>query len=130
AFPQEAGEPMQAFVMNMRKDKFKDRRVREAMALAFDFESMNRTLFYGLYKRTTSYFQGGELASQGLPQGRELEILEEYRGQIPDEVFEKEFTLPVYTGNNRDDRAHLARAFELLQEAGYTRRGNQLVDAS
>ncbi len=130
AFPQEAGEPMQAFVLNARKDKFKDRRVREALTLAFDFESMNRTLFYGLYKRTTSYFQGSELASSGLPTGRELEILEEFRGQVPDEVFEKEFTLPVYTGNNRDDRAHLARAFELLREAGYERRGNQLVDQS
>lgn len=128
AFPQASGEPMQAFVLNTRRDKFKDRRVREALAWAFDFESMNRTLFYGLYKRTDSYFEGGELASSGLPQGRELEILEAYRGRIPDEVFEKPFELPVYTGNNRDDRAHLARAFKLLQDAGYVRKGSQLVD--
>src|SRR5690606_26586177 len=80
AFPQQTGEPMQGFVLNTRRDKFKDRRVREALTLAFDFESMNRTLFFGLYKRTTSYFQGTELASSGLPEGRELEILEEYRG--------------------------------------------------
>ncbi len=130
AFPQQTGEPMQGFVLNTRRDKFKDRRVREALTLAFDFESMNRTLFFGLYKRTTSYFQGTELASSGLPEGRELEILEEYRGRIPDEVFEKPFTLPVYTGSNREDRVHLARAFELLKEAGYTRRGTQLVDAN
>src|SRR5690606_29727679 len=67
AFPQETGEPMQAFILNSRRKPFDDRRVREAFTLAFDFESMNSTLFYGLYKRTSSYFQGTELASRGLP---------------------------------------------------------------
>lgn len=129
AFPQETGEPMQAFILNSRRKPFDDRRVREAFTLAFDFESMNSTLFYGLYKRTSSYFQGTELASRGLPEGRELEILEEYRGRIPDELFEKPFELPVYSGDSRKDRAFLARATELLREAGYTRSGNRLVDA-
>lgn len=127
AFPQSAGDPMQGFALNTRREKFADRRVREALTWAFDFESMNRTLFYDLYKRTDSYFEGGELASSGLPEGRELEILEEYRGRIPDEVFEKPFTLPVYTGDNREDRAHLSRAFQLLKEAGYKRKGSRLV---
>ncbi|MEX0345615.1 MAG: extracellular solute-binding protein [Rhizobiaceae bacterium] len=128
-FPEGSGQPMQGFVINTRLDKFKDRRVREALTWAFDFESMNKTQFFGLYARTDSYFEGGELASSGLPEGLELEILEQYRGQIPDEVFEKPFELPVYTGDNRSDRKHLARAFKLLKEAGYTRKGSQLVGA-
>ena len=126
-FPTASGEPMQGFVINNRLEKFKDRRVREALTLAFDFESMNRTLFYGLYSRTDSYFEGGELASSGLPEGRELEILEEYRGKIPDEVFDRPFELPVYTGDNRSDRKHLSRAFTLLKEAGFVRKGSKLV---
>lgn len=128
-FPVGSGQPMQAFVMNTRLEKFKDRRVREALTWAFDFESMNRTQFFGLYARTKSYFEGGELASGGLPRGRELQILEPYRGRIPDEVFERPFELPVYTGDNRADRKHLARAFKLLKEAGYTRKGSRLVGA-
>lgn len=126
-FATSAGQPMQGFVINTRLDKFKDRRVREALTLAFDFESMNRTLFFDLYSRTDSYFEGGELASSGLPQGRELEFLEQYRGRIPDEVFEKPFELPVFSGENRQDRKILARAFQLLKEAGFTRKGSQLV---
>lgn len=126
-FPQGSGQPMQAFVINSRLDKFKDRRVREALTLAFDFESMNRTLFFDLYARTDSYFEGGELASSGLPEGRELEILEAYRGQIPDDVFDKPFELPVYEGNKREDRKYLSRAFKLLKEAGYERKGSRLV---
>src|SRR5690606_12089975 len=124
-FPQGTGEPMQAFILNSRRKPFDDRRIREALTLAFDFESMNSTLFFDLYKRTHSYFQGTELAATGLPEGLELAILEEYRGRIPDEVFDRPFELPVYTGNSRDDRAHLARAFELLGEAGYTRQGSR-----
>ena len=65
-----SGEPMQGFVLNMRRPQFQDRRVRQALTEAFDFESMNRTLFYGLYTRTDSYFEGGELASSGLPPAR------------------------------------------------------------
>ena len=72
---------MQGFVLNMRRPQFQDRRVREALTYAFDFESMNRTLFYGLYTRTDSYFEGGELASSGLPPGKELEILNAVQGQ-------------------------------------------------
>ncbi len=125
-FPEASGQPMQGFIINTRKDKFKDRRVREALVWAFDFESMNRTLFFNLYKRTDSYFEGGELASSGMPEGRELEILEAYRGRIPDEVFEKPSELPVYDGS-KEDRKHLARAFNLLKEAGYERKGTQLI---
>ena len=69
-FPTTSPQPMQGFVLNTRRDKFKDRRVREALTYAFDFEDMNRTLFYGYYKRTTSYFQGTELASAACPPAR------------------------------------------------------------
>ena len=67
---------MQAFVMNLRRAWFQDARVRRAFNLAFDFEDINRTIFYGLYRRVNSFFAGTELASSGLPQGKELAILE------------------------------------------------------
>src|SRR5690606_799577 len=111
-------EPMQAFVLNTRRDKFKDRRVREALTLAFDFEDMNRKLFYGYYERTDSYFEDGEMEARGLPKGKELEILNSVKDLVPPEVFTKEFNLPVY--NSREAaRDYLRRASELLDEAGW-----------
>ena len=74
---------MQAFVFNIRRDKFKDPRVRLAMNYAFDFEEMNKQIFFGQYKRIASYFEGLELASSGLPEGKELEILETVRDKVP-----------------------------------------------
>ena len=68
--PQHMPTGMQGFAMNTRRDQFKDARVREAMALAFDFEWCNVNLFYGAYTRTNSYFSNSELASSGLPQTR------------------------------------------------------------
>src|SRR4029079_4379272 len=73
---------MQAFVLNTRRDKFKDARVRRAFNFAFDFEEMNRTIFFGQYKRIGSYFEGTELASTGVPQGLELQMLESVRHQV------------------------------------------------
>ena len=119
-FDQTSGQPMQGFVLNTRRPQFQDRRVREALTVAFDFENMNRTLFYDSYTRTNSYFEGGELASGGLPEGRELEILEEFRDQLPEEVFTQEFTLPIYDNPN-SQREHLGRATRLLAEAGWSR---------
>ena len=86
-FPERSSGVMQAFVFNLRRDKFKDERVRRAFNLAFDFEDINRTIFYGLYKRIDSYFFGTELASSGLPQGEELAILEPLRDKVPAAVF-------------------------------------------
>src|SRR5690606_33481297 len=127
-FPTTSGEPMQGFVLNTRRPQFRDRKVREALTWAFDFETMNRTLFYDSYTRTDSYFEAGELESDGLPTGKELEILEPFRDQLPPEVFTKEFTLPVYD-SPKAARDNLRHAYELLQEAGWENRGGKLVNA-
>src|SRR5690606_24536661 len=117
-FETNSGEPMQGFVMNTRRPQFQDRRVREALTLAFDFESMNRTLFYNSYTRTDSYFAGSELASSALPEGLELEILNTVKDKVPEEVFTEEFKLPVYD-DPEAARDYLRRAHQLLSEAGW-----------
>ena len=126
-FATTSGEPMQGFVMNVRRPQFQDRRVRQALTYAFDFESMNRTLFYGSYTRTDSYFEGGELASSGLPTGKELAILEPFREQLPPEVFTEEFKLPVYE-TPQATRDNLRRAVQLFKEAGWVSKGGKLVN--
>jgi microcin C transport system substrate-binding protein len=128
-FPTTSGEPMQGFVLNMRRPQFQDRRVREALTYAFDFESMNRTLFYNYYTRTDSYFEGGALASSGLPDGKELEILNGYKDKLPPEVFTKEFKLPVYD-TPQATRENLRHAFQLFKEAGWENKGGKLVNAA
>jgi microcin C transport system substrate-binding protein len=119
---------MQAFVMNLRRPLFQDMRVRRALIELFDYEWMNANLFYGSYARTSSYFSNSELASSGLPQGKELAILERFRGRIPAEVFTQEYRLPVTdgSGNNRDG---LRRALTLLQAAGWRVQDRRLVNA-
>lgn len=119
---------MQAFVMNLRRPLFQDARVREALMTVFDYEWLNANIFHGLYARTTSFFSNSELASSGLPQGRELEILARYRGRIPESVFTTEFRLPTTdgSGNNREG---VRRALELMRQAGWTVRDRRLVNA-
>ena len=95
---------MQAFVFNIRRDKFKDPRVRRAFNFAFDFEEMNKQLFFGQYKRIASYFEGTELASRGLPEGEELAILETVRDKVPAEVF----TTPTPTRSSGNPRERCA----------------------
>ena len=121
-------QPMQAYVFNTRLPKFQNRRVREAFTLAFNFEEMNRKLFYGAYARTTSYFQNSELASSDLPGEAELKYLEPLRGKIPDEVFDETFNLPNYSDPSKE-RDYLRQANDLLLSAGYERKGTQLVDS-
>ncbi len=118
---------MQAFAFNIRRDKFKDPRVRLAFNYAFDFEEMNRQLFYGQYKRIGSYFQGTELAASGLPTGRELEILQTVRNEVPPEVFTTPYANPV-GGNPEADRNNLRQAVLLLHQAGYEVRDERLVN--
>lgn len=119
---------MQGFVFNIRRPLFQDRRVREALALLFDFEWTNRQLFNGAYTRTRSYFDNSELASRDLPDAAELKILEPLREQIPPEVFSSEFRPPVSDGSGiiRDQQR---RAYQLLQEAGWRVEGDRMLDA-
>jgi microcin C transport system substrate-binding protein len=122
---------MQAFVFNSRRDKFKDARLRRAFNFAFDFEEMNKQIFFGQYKRISSYFEGTELAwhepKAAPPTGRELEILESVRGMVPPEVFTTPYTNPV-GGNPEAVRTNLREAIRLAREAGYDIRNQKLVN--
>lgn len=109
---------MQAFVFNTRRGQFSDPRVRQAIAYAFDFDWANRNLFYDQYSRTGSYFENSELASSGLPEGRELEILKPFRDRLPKAVFTEAYA-PPSTGGDQTLRDNLRKALTLLQEAGY-----------
>ena len=125
----ERTQPMQAFVFNLRRDKFADRRVRQAFNLAYDFEWANKNLFYGQYERVGSYFQNGELAAPAaLPTGRELEILNEVKDQVPPEVFTDVHQNPVNTSPD-DARNNLRKAVLLLKEAGWQIKNGVLVNA-
>lgn len=118
---------MQAFVLNTRRSQFADPRVRRAFNLAFDFATLNKTLFYGQYVRTDSFFANSELAARGLPEGREKEILETLKDQIPPEVFTTEWkNADAATG--MDQRKNLREAIKLLGEAGWTIKGGVLTN--
>jgi len=119
---------MQAFAFNLRRDKFKDARVRRAFNLAFDFEEMNKQIFFGQYKRISSYFEGTELAWRDLPQGLELQILESVRDKVLPDVFTTAYANPV-GGSPQAVRANLREATGLLREAGYEVRNQKLVNA-
>ena len=127
-FPINSFGVMQAFAFNIRRAKFQDPRVRLAFNYAFDFEEMNKQIFFGQYKRITSYFEGTELASTGLPAGRELEILETVRDKVPPEVFTTPYSNPV-GGNPQAVRGNLREAVRLFKEAGYEIRNERLVNS-
>jgi microcin C transport system substrate-binding protein len=126
--PNQLPTGMQGFAYNIRREIFKDPRVRQALAYAFDFEWTNETLFYGQYARTESYFSNSELASRGLPTGEELEILERFRGRIPEEVFTQEYEAPSTEGPG-GLRANLLKAMKLLEEAGWVIEDRRRVNA-
>ncbi len=120
---------MQSFAFNLRRKQFQDARVRQAFNLAFDFETANKTLFNGVYVRSASYFDNSELKASGLPQGRELEILNELKADIPAAVFTTEYKNPV-NATPDDFRNHMREAVKLLGEAGWQQKGGQLVNAA
>ncbi len=122
-------EPMQAFVLNTRRAKFSDPRVRYAFNLMFNFEWMNKNLFYEQYKRTSSFFENTELAASGLPQGKELEILDTVKDEIPPEVFTKEYKNPVNDDRTLVDRRNLRQALNLMNEAGWQVKNGVLTNA-
>lgn len=126
--PRGGVRPFQGFVYNTRREKiFGDRRVREALGYALDFEWTNKTFFYGLYDRSGSYFGNSELAATGLPEGDELKILETYKGKIPDEVFTKVYEPPKSDGSG-NIRDNLRKALELLKQAGWSVKNGQMVN--
>lgn len=117
---------MVGFFLNTRREQFKDVNVRKALNYAFDFEELNRTVFFGLYKRIDSYFYGSEFASKGLPEGKELEVLNGIKQDVPPEVFTTEYHNPV-NGDPEKQRNNLRTAISLFNKAGYELRGNQMV---
>lgn len=127
-FPDRASGSMQAFIPNLRREKFQDQRVRRALNYALDFEGMNRTLFFNQYKRTSSFFQNTELASSGLPEGQERAILESVKDEVPESVFTKPYENPP-SGSEGIRRSNLREAAKLLREAGYDVKGGKLVNA-
>lgn len=111
---------MQAFVFNLRKEKFQDPRVREALSLAFDFPWLNTNIFYNAYQRTESYFQNSEMQADGLPSEEELALLEPYREELlASHRSERIFTDALPIDQPADLRERLRRALDLLNEAGY-----------
>ncbi|MFP5441817.1 MAG: extracellular solute-binding protein, partial [Gammaproteobacteria bacterium] len=129
AFTLKVPAGMQGFFLNTRRAPLNDRKVRQALNYAFDFEWASKNLMYSAYTRTDSYFENSELAASGLPAGAELALLEPFRAQLPPELFSQPFVLPKTdgSGNNRDN---LREATRLLAEAGWTVRDNKLVDAA
>jgi len=124
-----AAQEAQGFVFNLSKPMFQDRRVRQAIALLWDFEWSNRQMMRSLYIRQRSYFSHGDLAATGLPDTEELNILEPWRGKIPDEVFTQAFEPPKTDGSGIV-RAQQLQALRLLESAGWRPRGDQLVNAA
>ncbi len=122
------GAGMQAFVMNLRRPQFQDKRVRQALGLALDFEWMNRQLFYGQYQRIDSFFSNSELGAHGLPSPAELALLEPMRNQLDPAVFGPA-PLPPSTNPPASLRANLLKARELLKEAGWTYHDGALRNA-
>lgn len=125
----ESSQPMQAFILNNRLDKFSDLRVRKALGLAFDFEWMNKNLFYDAYERTQSYFQNTDFMATGLPEGDELAILEQFREQLPASVFDEPFQLPVNDGSG-NLRKRYREAIQLFKEAGWEIKNQKLTNVA
>ena len=117
----EDGRPSgaQGFWFNLRRPQFQDIRVREAIALMFNFEWSNESLFYGLYERTDSFWENSVLEADGLPEGAELAVLEEFRDALPPEIFTEPAYTPPVSSTRQLDRTMLRRAADLLEEAGW-----------
>jgi microcin C transport system substrate-binding protein len=125
--PNEMPQPMQGFVFNLRRELFKDRRVREAIGLMYDFEWQNKNLSYGFYTRSRSFFGNSELEAKGLPSPEELKILEPLKGKIPDEVFTKEYNPPKTDGSG-NIRPQAREAIALLKQAGWEIKDGKMAD--
>ena len=118
----------QGFLLNMRRAKFGDVRVRKALDLAFDFEWMNKNIFYGLYLRTASYFENSDLKAAALPGPDELALLEPFREKLSKSVFEAPYAAPTTDGSGMA-RDNLKLAAKLLDEAGWTIKDGKRINA-
>jgi microcin C transport system substrate-binding protein len=127
--PDDTPSGAQGWFFNTRREKFKDKRLREAFIDAFDFEWTNKKIMYGSYQRTHSVFQNSDMMAVGKPSADELALLESFRGKVPDEAFGEPFVPPVSDGSGQD-RALLRKASALLQEAGFRHQGRQAGDAA
>jgi len=117
--PDDTPSGAQGWFINTRRQKFADPRVREALNNAFDFEWTNKTIMFGLYRRTVSVFQNSDMMAQGKPDADETALLERFRAHLPEEVFGEPYTPPVSDGSGQD-RALLRKAAQLLGDAGCT----------
>ncbi len=124
--PDDTPSGAQGWFINVRRDKFKNRLLREALIYAFDFEWTNKTIMYGSYKRTHSVFQNSNMMAVGKPGPDELALLEPFRGQVSEEAFGEPFVPPVSDGSGQD-RALLRKASAILQEAGFVIKGGKRV---
>jgi len=125
--PHQIPQGMQAFVFNVQKPIFKDKRVREALGYALDFEWLNKNFFYGQYARSRSYFTNTDYEAKGLPSAEELKILEPIRAKIPAEVFTKEYKPPVTDGSG-NIRDQLRAAMDLFKQAGWEIKDGKLAN--
>ncbi len=126
--PNEVPQGIQAYFINNRHEKFSDVRVRQAIGLLYDFEAIQRTLLYGQYQRTNSYFPNSDFGVSGPPTPEEIAILEPYRADLPSELFEQAFELPKTDGSGRI-RAQFREALGLFKEAGWTLVDGKLTHA-
>lgn len=127
-FPRNATGVMQALVPNLRLPKYQDERIRRALNLAFDYETLKRTVFFDLYDRVDSYFFGTELAAKGLPSAEELALLEPLRNKLPPAVFTAPYTNPI-GGTPEAVRENLHQAVALFAEAGWTIQNGKMRNA-
>ncbi|HXW70741.1 MAG TPA: extracellular solute-binding protein [Methylocella sp.] len=124
--PDEAPLGTQGWFLNTRRGKFKDKRIRQAIGLAFDFEWTNANIMYGVYKRTTSFFQNSPMAAESRPAPEELKLLEPFRAELDENVFGEVYVPPVSDGSGQD-RELLRQAAKLFSEAGCKRDGTKLT---
>lgn len=127
-FSREKRPMLQAWAPNQRREHFRDPRVREAIALCFDFEWTQKNLFYGSYERSQSVFEQSDFKASGKPSAQELALMEPLRDRLPEAIFGEALLQTPSDGSGRD-RKNLRRASELLSQAGFKRAGDTLVDA-
>lgn len=126
--PNKSPRGMGGYFFNLKQNKFKDIRVREAIMTLYDFEAIQRTLLYGQYKRISSYFPNSDYGAVGEPSDAEKSILEKYRSALPDGAIDKAFVPPATDGSGRD-RINRRRALGLFKEAGWVLQDGKLVSA-